>query len=69
MNEAWRDEVLLALSHACSQDPGLIKEAEKKLKAWETEAGFYSLLMVRVHGMSHIVYTVLKLSLSFIIII
>ena len=48
MNEAWRDEVLLALNHACSQDPGLIKEAEKKLKAWETEAGFYSLLMVRV---------------------
>lgn len=50
MNEAWRDEVLLALNHACSQDPGLIKEAEKKLKAWETEAGFYSLLMVRVHA-------------------
>ena len=50
MNEAWRDEVLLALNQACSQDPGLIKEAEKKLKAWETEAGFYSLLMVRVHA-------------------
>lgn len=52
MNEAWRDEVLLALNHACSQDPGLVKEAEKKLKAWETEAGFYSLLMVRVDAMS-----------------
>ena len=64
MNEAWRDEVLLALNQACSQDPALIKEAEKKLKAWETEAGFYSLLMVRVRAMSH-VYTVLK-SLSFI---
>lgn len=37
--------MLLALNQACSQDPGLIKEAEKKLKAWETEAGFYSLLM------------------------
>ena len=47
MNEAWRDEVLLALNHACSQDPALIKEAERKLKTWETEAGFYSLLMVR----------------------
>lgn len=45
MNEAWRDEVLLALNHACSQDPALIKEAERKLKTWETEAGFYSLLM------------------------
>lgn len=47
MNEAWRDEVLLALSHACSQNPVLIKEAESKLKTWETQAGFYSLLMVR----------------------
>jgi len=46
MNETWRDAVLLALSHACSQDPSLIKEAEGKLKAWETETGFYSLLMV-----------------------
>lgn len=48
MNEAWRDALLLALSHACSQDPSLIKEAEGKLKAWETEPGFYSLLMVRL---------------------
>lgn len=48
MNETWRDAVLLALSHACSQDPSLIKEAEGKLKAWETEPGFYSLLMVRL---------------------
>ncbi|KAL9986951.1 hypothetical protein ACROYT_G001169 [Oculina patagonica] len=46
MNEAWRDAVLLALSHACSQDPSHIKEAEGKLKAWETEPGFYSLLML-----------------------
>ena len=48
MNEAWRDAVLLALSHACSQDPVLIKEAEGKLKMWETQAGFYSMLMVRL---------------------
>lgn len=48
MNEAWRDALLLALSRACSQDPSLIKEAEGKLKAWETEPGFYSLLMVRL---------------------
>ena len=47
MNEVWRDEVLLALSNACSQSPGLVKEAEKKLENWETQAGFYSLLMVR----------------------
>lgn len=47
MNEVWRDEVLLALSNACSQNPGLVKEAEKKLENWETQAGFYSLLMVR----------------------
>ncbi|KAJ7365738.1 Importin-11 [Desmophyllum pertusum] len=46
MNEAWRDAVLLALSHACSQDPSLIKEAERKLKTWEVEPGFYSLLML-----------------------
>ena len=39
--------MLATLSHACSQDPLLIKEAEGKLKAWETEPGFYSLLMVR----------------------
>ncbi|XP_029197189.2 importin-11-like [Acropora millepora] len=45
MNEVWRDEVLLALSNACSQNPGLVKEAEKKLENWETQAGFYSLLM------------------------
>ena len=47
MNEVWRDEVLVALSHACSQNPVLIKEAERQLKMWETQAGFYSLLMVR----------------------
>jgi len=48
MDEGWRDAVLLTLSHACSQEPSLIKEAEGKLKAWETEPGFYSLLMVRL---------------------
>lgn len=47
MNEVWRGEVLVALSNACSQNPGLIKEAESQLKMWETQAGFYSLLMVR----------------------
>ena len=49
MNDTWRDEVLLALSSACSQNPVLVKEAEGKLKTWETQPGFYSLLMVR-HG-------------------
>lgn len=45
MNDTWRDEVLLALSSACSQNPVLVKEAEGKLKTWETQPGFYSLLM------------------------
>lgn len=48
MNEAWRDALLLALNHACSHNPSLTKEAEDKLKSWEREPGYYSLLMVRV---------------------
>lgn len=46
MNEAWRDALLLALNHACSQNPSLTKEAEDKLKSWEREPGYYSLLMI-----------------------
>lgn len=48
MNEAWKDALLLTLNHACSQNPSLIKDAEEKLKSWEREPGFYSLLMVSV---------------------
>ena len=61
MNEVWRDEVLLALSNACSQNPGLVKEAEKKLENWETQAGFYSLLMVRHRPMIDVHVELLKI--------
>ena len=56
MNEVWRDEVLVALSHACSQNPVLVKEAERQLKMWETQAGFYSLLMVSNIGCTSLLH-------------
>lgn len=39
--------VLQTLSHACSQDAGILKPAEQQLKEWETQPGFYSILSVR----------------------
>ena len=36
------------LSRASSQDPEILKPAEAKLKEWETESGFYSVLYVSI---------------------
>lgn len=36
--------VLEVLHQASSQDPSILRPAESKLKEWETEAGFYSIL-------------------------
>lgn len=38
--------VLDTLHRACNQDVEVLKPAEKKLQEWETEPGFYSLLLV-----------------------
>uniref|UniRef100_A0A8C4S9Z7 Importin-11 n=1 Tax=Erpetoichthys calabaricus TaxID=27687 RepID=A0A8C4S9Z7_ERPCA len=37
--------VLQALSHATSQDTAVLKPAEEQLKQWETQPGFYSVLL------------------------
>lgn len=36
------------LSQASSQHPDMLKPAEQKLKEWEVEPGFYSVLFVRL---------------------
>lgn len=38
--------VLDTLNRATSQDPEVLKPAEKKLQEWEIEPGFYSVLLV-----------------------
>ncbi|KAG2466596.1 IPO11 protein, partial [Polypterus senegalus] len=38
--------VLQALSHATSQDTAVLKPAEEQLKQWETQPGFYSVLLL-----------------------
>lgn len=38
--------VLEALHRASSQDPDVLKPAETKLKEWETQPGFYTVLFV-----------------------
>lgn len=38
--------VLDALTKASSQNAELLKIAERQLKSWETERGFYSILLV-----------------------
>ena len=37
--------VVSCLGEASSQNPASIKQAEEKLKQWETERGFYSILL------------------------
>lgn len=37
------------LLQASSQHPDMLKPAEQKLKEWEIEPGFYSVLFVRLH--------------------
>ena len=39
--------VLQALTHATSQDTAVLKPAEEQLRQWETQPGFYSVLLVR----------------------
>ena len=41
------ESVLETLRQASSQVPALLKPAGQQLKAWETQPGFYSTLMVR----------------------
>lgn len=38
--------VLQVLTQATSQDTALLKPAEEQLKQWETQPGFYSVLLV-----------------------
>ena len=37
--------VVACLGEASSQNPAVIKQAEERLKQWETEPGFYSILL------------------------
>lgn len=39
--------VLQALTQATSQDTAVLKPAEEQLRQWETQPGFYSVLLVR----------------------
>jgi hypothetical protein len=39
--------VLETLQRAANQNAEILKPAELKLKEWETEPGFYSILLVR----------------------
>lgn len=41
-----RDQLLITLSEAASQQPERIKVAEAQLKQWETAPEFYSTLLV-----------------------
>jgi len=38
--------VLDALRRACSQDASVLHSAEEQLKTWETQPGFYTVLVV-----------------------
>lgn len=38
--------VLQALTQATSQDTAVLKPAEEQLRQWETQPGFYSVLLV-----------------------
>lgn len=40
--------VLRALTQATSQDTAVLKPAEEQLRQWETQPGFYSVLLVRI---------------------
>lgn len=42
--------VLQVLTQATSQDTAVLKPAEEQLKQWETQPGFYSVLLVRYCG-------------------
>lgn len=42
--------VLQVLTQATSQDTAVLKPAEEQLKQWETQPGFYSVLLVRHSG-------------------
>lgn len=39
--------VLQALTQATSQDTAVLKPAEEQLRQWETQPGFYSVLLVK----------------------
>lgn len=39
--------VLQTLTQATSQDTAVLKPAEEQLRQWETQPGFYSVLLVR----------------------
>jgi len=45
--------VLQTLTQATSQDTALLKPAEEQLKQWETQPGFYSVLLVRPADHKH----------------
>ena len=47
-----REELVLILGSACSQNPADIKAAEEKLKSLETEKGFYHALATVVSDVS-----------------
>lgn len=52
MDPAAAQTVYETLLQASSQDSGVLKPAEQKLKEWETEPGFYTILFVSKHSPS-----------------
>lgn len=52
--ESASSVVLQALTQATSQDTALLKPAEEQLRQWETQPGFYSVLLVCLtHAHAH----------------
>lgn len=45
--------VLQVLTQATSQDTAVLKPAEEQLKQWETQPGFYSVLLVSCFKVVH----------------
>ena len=48
--------VLQALAQAPSQNTAELKPAEEQLRQWETQPGFYSVLLVR-YSSAHLLYS------------
>lgn len=44
--------VLQALTQATSQDTAVLKPAEEQLRQWETQPGFYSVLLVSFQSLT-----------------
>lgn len=61
--------VLDVLHRASSQDPQVLKPAEEKLREWETEPGFYSILYVSILHYLLLVNITIKNNITYVILL